>query len=271
MSNVPPPPPPPFGGNVPPAPGGPPPNQGGYSPPSAYTPPPAYAPQQPGYGQYPQAPAGYQPYPQSPGTGRVESAKGLRTATIVAFWTMTAASAFIALAMFSRKSKFDDFVNGDFVTFDELQDADSLVGGAVLLSWLAQLFAVIMVCLWAGKIVRNAQARGVQGLSSGMAVGGWWIPIGWYWLGFQQLSKSVKGLNRSAPSLTGWQISFIIAQVGSGVLYAIRTDVNDSSGDFSGKLSQQGFVSAGSAVLFLVATIFAMKATKEIDTAVSGA
>lgn len=197
--------------------------------------------------------------------------KGLRTATVVAFWTVTAATAFVAFAAFARRSAWDDFIGGSG-SFEDLDNADSLLGGAVLLSWAAELFAVIMVCLWAGKTVRNAQARGVQGLSPGMAVGGWFIPIGWFWLGFAQLRKAVQGLNRSAPSLNAWQTAFIIAQIGGGVIYSVRININDvTTDDLGSKLSRQGYVSAGAAVLFLITTLLATKATKQIGAAVTEA
>ena len=197
---------------------------------------------------------------------------GLRTATIVAFWTVTAATAFVSYAAFARRSTWDDAINGN-AGFDELDSADSLVGAAVLLSWVAQLFAVIMLCLWAGKVVRNAQARGVQGVSPGLAIGGWFIPVGWLWLGFAELRKSVKGLNRSAPALNGWQASFIVAIIGSIVVYFVRVDINDfgSADDVSSALSRQGIVSAAAVVLFVIATLFATKATKQIGAAVTEA
>jgi hypothetical protein len=214
-------------------------------------------------------PAGYQPYGSAP-LGRITPSAGLRKATIVLYWVTTAATLLLAAALFSRKGKWTQFIDGN-ASLQELDDADSFVGGSLLLVWGALLTSAILTCLWAARIANNSKARGATDVSSGLAAGGWFIPIGWMWVGFGQLSKAVKGVRASAPNLVRWQVFFILAIIGSGVIYSIRIDFTDinSVDDVTSTLNTQGVVGLGSAVLFVIASFFATRATKEIDTAVS--
>ncbi len=215
-------------------------------------------------------PQGYVAYGGPGAVGQVQQSSGLRKATVALFWLTTAASGLLALAFFSRKSVVDDFFAGT-KSLSDVDNSDSFVGLSAILQLLLTLAAVIVLCLWARRIAKNAQARGVRDVSSGLACGGWWIPIGWFWVGFGQLKKSVAGLNKTAPNLLRWQVAFIaqgvigsVVRFGSGNL-----DMNGSTSTLTSTLNRQGVIGIVAFVLYAVTAFFAMKAMSEVDTAVS--
>ena len=234
MSSSPPPPPP---SNFPPAPGGPPP--------------------------------GYTPY-VSGATGPLLPSKGLSKAMIVMFWCTTAAAALSGFALYRRKGVWDDLVGGS-ATLSDLDNADSLVGTAIVLQVALALASAIVCCLWSKRVADNAKARGALDIKSGLAAGGWFIPIGWLWVGFNQLKKAVAGVGGRSPSLGRWQALFVLQAV-AGWLISRFGDFNtgDDPAELSDRLRNQGLIGLFGAALYAGATIFAAKAAGEINTAVSG-
>lgn len=246
MSMQPPPPPGPFGNQPPP--------QQQYA-----APPPAYA-----------APPGYVPY-GSPGTqGAVTPSKGLSKAMIILYALTTAAAAFAGFALYNRKGTWDDFVKGTG-SLDDIDSADGMVGGALLLQFVLVLTSAILTCLWAKRIASNAKARGATDVSPGLAAGGWFIPIGWFFVGFNQLRKSVAGVGGRSASLAVWQGLFVAQSV---VMFIINRfggfSVLDDPQEVSDALRNQGLIGLVGAVIYAAATFFAARAAKEIDTAVTG-
>ena len=211
-------------------------------------------------------PPGYTPYGAAASMGAVRPSAGLSKAMVVLYWGVVATGALIAFAFFNRKSAVEDFLNGAASDFDS---ADALLGLAVILQVLLMLSAAIVTCLWAKRIADNAKARGVMNVSPGLAAGGWFIPIGWFFVGFNELRKSVKGVNGSAPSLNIWQGAFI-AQVVVGFFNLNNDDVYLTDSDALDQLGNQGIVGLVAMAVLAVAAFFAMKAAKEINTAVTG-
>lgn len=224
----------------------------------------------PNFAQRPAGPPpGYTPYVAG-ATGQVLPSKGLSKAMIVMFWCTTAAAALAGFALYSRKTKWDDFVNGG-ATLSDLDSADALVGGAIVLQVALSLASAVVCCLWSRRIAENAKARGAMGVSPGLAAGGWFIPIGWLWVGFNQLKKSVSELGGKSPSLGKWQL-FFVGQAIVGWLIS-RFGNFDTAGDaaeLSDTLRNQGMVGIVGAALYAGATIFAAKAAREINSAVTG-
>lgn len=262
MSNLPPPPPSSLPASVPPPP-----------PPVNHPAGPAWA--QPPPSQLPplSMPSGYVAYGQQ-NLGDVQTSGGLRNATVALFWTTTAATGLLAFTLFSRKAKWDEFVDSDrrFADLQLLEDADNLVTLAVVVQATMYIASAILVCLWSRRIVLNARARGVPGLNPGLAAGGWFIPIGFFWVGFDQLRKAVSGMQANAADLRRWQAAFVVMGVSSFVLRRFNADysVGDSAGDVASKLNIQGVIGVVSLALFAIAALFATRATKEVDRAVTG-
>ena len=215
-------------------------------------------------------PPGYTPY-VSGATGSVLPSKGLSKAMIVLFWCTTAAAAFAGFALYSRKGVWDDFANGN-ASFSDLDNSDSLVGTSIVLQIALALASAIVCAVWSNRIANNAKARGALGVRPGLAAGGWFIPIGWLWVGFGQLKKSVTEVGGRSPSLGRWQALFILQAVVGWLIsrFGNFETVGDSS-ELSDRLRNQGLIGLGGAAVYVVTTIFAMKAAREIDTAVSGA
>ncbi len=201
--------------------------------------------------------------------GQLRPSAGLSKAMIILFWCATAASAFVGFALYSRKGAWEDYLTN--FNLDDLDAADGLVGGALLLQIALQLAAAIVTCLWAKRIAENAKARGAAGVSPGLAAGGWFIPIGWFFVGFNELRKSVNGVGGRAASLAIWQGLFIAQSV---VLFIINRfggfSTLDDPQEVSDALRNQGLIGLVGAVIFAVTTFFAAKAAKEINTAVTG-
>ena len=214
-------------------------------------------------------PQGYVAYGGPGAVGQVQQSSGLRKATVALFWLTAAASGLLALAFFSRKSAVDDFFAGT-KSLSDVVDSDNVVRLAASLQGLLTIAAVIVLCLWSRRIAKNAQARGAPGISPGLACGGWWIPIGFYWVGFGQLKKSVVGVNKTSPNLIRWQIAFVVQSV---LGFIVRSAANSldmaNSGSLTSTLNRQGALGLVSFALFAVTAFFAMKAMSEVDTAVS--
>lgn len=245
MSTPPPPPPPsPFGNQPPP--------QQPYG-----APPPAYS-----------APPGYTPYGAPGAQGAVQSSKGLSKAMIILYAAVVAAAALLALAYFKYKGVVNDALTGQ-VTEKDHDSAKSFLGLAVILQYLLMLASAILTALWSKRIVANAKTRGVSGVSTGLAAGGWFIPIGWLFVGFSQLRKAVKGVGGVSKSLALWQGAFIVQTI-AGFLNFNNETVYLGTQKAVDQISRQATVSLITVVILVAATIFAAKSAKEIDAAVTG-
>ncbi len=227
-------------------------------------------PPNPNFAQQPVGPPpGYTPYVAG-ATGQVMPSKGLSKAMVVVFWCTTATAALVGFALYRRKTVWDDVVNGDG-TFADLDGADSLVGGLIVLQLALLLTSAIVCCLWSRRIAENAKARGVLDVKPGLAAGGWFIPLGWFWVGFNQLKKSVAGVGGNSPSLAKWQMFFVGQAIAGWLINRFGNfDTAGDPGELSDRLRNQGLVGLVGVVLYAGATIFAAKAAREINTAVTG-
>jgi hypothetical protein len=239
-----------------------------FPPPSAAPPPPPAAPPPP---PPPGAPAGYVPY------GAIQPlrpTKGLGKAVAVMYKVVAASSMLTAIAVFHRKSVVQDIVDrgGQVTTADVSSDdrARALLIGAAGIGLLLLVAAGIVTAIWANRVAKNAVARGALSVSPGMAAGGWFIPIGSWFLGFRELTRSVEGLGRHTSSIRNWQFAFIITTVFGWLTRNIGGDPG-SLRELADTLSSQFFLSLVAFVLYLVSAILGAKAIREIDDVVSPA
>ncbi len=205
----------------------------------------------------------------------MQSSKGLGNATIALFWLVTLFGFLLAFSLFRRKSVVEDFFsNGSFDDIQKVNDADSLVGAMALLQILVQIAAAIVVCLWSKRIASNAIARGGRDISPGLAAGGWFIPIGWFFVPFNQLRKSVKavGGQGSGSGITGWQIAWVISGVSGFAVFTYRGDIDmaDSETSLSDALSRQATIGIVGAVLTGICAFMAMRGIREANRVVTG-
>jgi hypothetical protein len=205
----------------------------------------------------PPPPSGFQPAP-----AQWQQTTGLRTASIVLFWVVSAAVALFALAAFQRKSVWED----SSTTFSDLEDADSLVAGAFALTSLTTLAAAIVVSIWALRAGRNAQLVGARDVSPGLACGSWYIPIAWLIVPFIQVRRMARARQRSRTPIGWWQGLFIGGWVAMATSRSMVTDTAlDEADDIVDQLQLQGVFAIVSAVLFAGASYFAMSGMRNAD------
>lgn len=259
-STPPPPPPPGWGGAT----GAPPPTYGGPPPPPTAAPPPAYG--SPAYGQIP---SGYVGYGQTGAPVRPPS--GLRTAAIVLFWVQTGLTLLLGLVAYNRGEVAKGFNDGT-KSFSDVQDADNAVGAMALFVVLVAIALIVVLCIWAHHTVRNAKQRDPSlNVSPGMAAGGWFIPIGNFWLPWMHLRRSTQRFGGSLGALGWWQgltiASSVFAFIGRGFG---NFEAADDFDDVVSKAHAQGVFFLLAGLVYIGTTIVAMKAMRQVDAATSG-
>jgi hypothetical protein len=244
-----------------------------FPPPSATPPPPPAAPPAappppPGVGA---APAGYVPYAAAQ---PLRPTRGLGKAVSVMYKVAAASSMLTAIAVFHRKTVVQDIVDrGGQVTAADVSADDrarALLITAVVVSFLLLLAGGIITAIWANRVAKNAVARGALGVNPGMAAGGWFIPIGSWFLGFRELTRSVEGLGRHTTSIRNWQIAFVVTTLFGWLTRNLGGDPGSLS-ELANTLNSQFFLSLLAFVLYLVSAILGAKAIREIDDVVSPA
>jgi len=203
--------------------------------------------------------------------GALAPPSGLRKAAVTLFWVASAAQVVLGLVAYRRGTVADDILKRTKFSKD-LDDANGAVGGALLIYVLVSIAAVIVLAVWSNKTVNNAKRRDPSvNASSGLAAGGWFIPIGNYWVPWQQLRKAAKHFGGNVSSLGLWQGSYI----GAAVLFLIGRvivggDVRLDEDNAVSKLHNQGLFFTLCGLLLLVSAFMAMRAMREIDRATSG-
>lgn len=194
-------------------------------------------------------------------TGFVKASAGRSKAMVILYWCVSAMSVILIIALYHRKDVWETATRQA-----DLDAANGIVAGLALVQVCLVLASAILTCLWAKRIAENAQARGAMNVKPGMAAGGWFIPIGWWWLGFQQLRRSVQGVGGNAPSLGLWQGLFVAQSL---IGFRFQSG-NSGTLTTSSQLNTQLTSAAIGAALYIAATIFAGKTAKQIDDAVTG-
>jgi hypothetical protein len=138
---------------------------------------------------------------------------GLSTALTVLLFLCGVAATATSFALFNRASLLDDLPAHSLT---ELQDADDVVVGVGVS--LIVLFVVtgIVWVIWQHRHAKNARLLGQrEGLGPGWAIGGWFVPIGNFFLPQMQLAQAAKVSDsdsstggRVPPVLVVWWVLF---------------------------------------------------------------
>lgn len=182
------------------------------------------------------------------------------------FWLTTAASAFVTFAAFGRRSRVQELRDGA-VAVDNLRDENALVIIAAFVLTMLVVTSAIAVALWTLRLVSSAQARHVEGLSPGWAVGGWFVPIGFLFLGFRQVARAVAGVGGSTKSAIAWQASFAATTVVMAIAQKTSQDI-ESTPNFDTALApftRESYLSLACTVLFVISATFATVALHRAD------
>ena len=196
---------------------------------------------------------------------------GLGLSIIVLLWVELAAILAQVAASIYEQRVVDDFLNSarwERPAPNSIDRADILVNVTVVFTLLIGLATVILLALWSNRVSHNAQNRGVPGLRPGLAAGGWFIPFAGAVIPFIQLRRAAKPFLGTTTSLTAWQVLIVSAALvsrlgGRAIEHAASASI------LSDALAQRVYFLSVAAVLFAVATMFAMRAIKEIDRRVS--
>ncbi|HRE02152.1 MAG TPA: hypothetical protein PLV68_12690, partial [Ilumatobacteraceae bacterium] len=128
----------------------------------------------------------------------------------------------------------------------------------------------VCVAAWSMRLALSAQARGIEGISTGWAIAGWFVPIGFLFMGFRQVTKVVAGAGGYVGRVYSWQLAFAatavvmtVAQTTSSDIAAVATDAAVSA------LTREAALSTASTVLFAAAALFAGRAITHADAQVS--
>lgn len=190
----------------------------------------------PASGPYPGVAApGYGGYGVLRPMGQFRSLRGVGLAASVLLGLMAVLSVIAGIAFASRVGVVDDLLGGENLSFSEVDDADDTVLGAVGIWVLGALATGIVFIVWQYRHARNAELLGhTNGLGSGWAIGGWFIPCGAFVLPAIQLFQASRASDpahvdpsRQAPGTVGtaqgsslvilWGIAYAAGNLFGGV------------------------------------------------------
>jgi hypothetical protein len=128
------------------------------------------------------------------------------------------------------------------------------------------LAAAIITSLWARRVAENARARGDRLVRPGLATGGWYIPIGWFWVGFNQIKNAMSRAGQSPRLIGRWQTAFVLATVLSSLILR-SSDSGDSLQGLRNACTTGMVASVISLALLAWCTIAARKAMQSTTDA----
>jgi len=197
---------------------------------------------------------------------KLRSTRGRGRVAIVVFWLATLGSGFALYAHYSRRAEWRDFVK-DSASLDDLDRADHLVNVATVVQIALWVLGGITVAIWARRVAKNAVARGAHNVSVGRATIGWFIPVGFLWIGFSSVRAADTQLGGRGKSVGLWQGAFLFANV-AGYLASYRSrslDVAESAADITNTLNRLLISSAVSFVTLALAAFFGMRAIRDVN------
>lgn len=166
-----------------------------------------------------------------------------------------------AYALFSRANLLDDLLSA---SFQELQDADDLAAGTLLLFGMGTIATGVVWIIWQFRHAKNARLLGqTSGLGPGWAIGGWFVPLLGVVLPQLQLFQAAKasdpaGPGRDAvpPVVAVWWALWAVGSVLGGLSgrYTGQNEI-DNFGDISDFQQADRLASFGA--LALAASAFA--------------
>ena len=209
------------------------------------------------------APLGHIEYARN--ASKLRPTRGRGRVAITLFWLTTAAAGFGAFVDYFRRETWRDFVDQQ-ATVRDLDKADELLVAASIARASAWVLGGIVVAMWARRVAKNSIARGARNVSVGRATIGWFIPIGWWWIGFSSVRASVTQLGASGRRVGLWQGAFLFANVAAALAsYRTRSfDVAESVDDVNNTLNRLLLTGVVSFATLVLAAIFATRAI--IDT-----
>jgi hypothetical protein len=209
-------------------------------------------------GGVPSQPVGYG---YAPGAGgRAKPVKGLATAVSVLLAVTAAAALLLALAFFNRASLLDDPFGA---SFEELQDADDAAAAGAGILLLSLLVTGITWIVWQHRHAKNARALGqTDGLGPGWAIGGWFNPIGGWFLPQLQLKQAAEasapsGARKAPPIVVVWWVLWVLASI-AGVMTRSRGEQEITSLDDIESFQSADQLAGAGLFVFIAAAVAAI-------------
>ena len=178
----------------------------------------------------------------------------------------TLGAGFSLYAEYARRAEWQDFMR-DSASLEDLDKADHLVNVALVVRLGPWVLGGIAVAMWARRVAKNALARGAHNVSIGRATIGWFIPIGFLWMGFSSVRAAVTQLGGSGKRIGLWQGAFLFSNVATGLASYRHPSFDDalSTADITSRLNQLTIASAVSFATLVLAAYFATRAIPDAD------
>ena len=197
---------------------------------------------------------------------------GLGTAVLIMYGVVTGVAVLLAGAFFRRWSVVDEiFSKGNQIDSAEqsrIADTDTLVVASSGLVLVSIVVAGIVTAIWAHRVAKNAAARGFHHVNTGMAAGGWFIPVGSWWLGFREVRTSMEATGAPGRTVAHWQRAWVITSLLGIVVRNGQNDFDTGSADaFVSSLQRQWLFGLASALLYGVCLWFAVRAIRAASAA----
>ena len=207
---------------------------------------------------------------------------GLATVATAFLGVMAAVALFGVGAHLNRVGLIERELSKDGVSFDELNEADNLVGAAAVINGLGVLATAAVFITWQHRHAVNADslAGTPAGLGPGWAIGGWFIPCAnWLLPGMQLFGASRAsdpalplrpgaGRGRGSPLVPLWAVMFGLGNALWLAGWATFPDQDDVSvfADFDEYVSDATLADRMVAAGFVVSTAAAILAAVMVRT-----
>jgi len=190
--------------------------------------------------------------------------------TAVLFWLVAATSLAITVTTWLRRSAWSDAVGLGPTSANDLTEHDPPVIIAVFVLTMLVVCTAVAVAAWAMRLGLSAQARGIEGVSVAWAIAGWFVPVGFLFLGFRQVVKVVRGSGASVTGIYVWQAAFAVTAIVMSVAQATSTNLPAiATDDAVSTMTREVALSAASTVLFALSALFGGRAIRHADAAVT--
>jgi hypothetical protein len=106
-------------------------------------------------------------------------------------------------------------------------------------------------------------------VNPGLAAGGWFIPVGWWFVSFGQLRRASAG-GDAGNAIGWWQGLWILGSIAFGVATQLfDDDLDQTASDVSDSLRNQSVGMLVATVVVAGAAVFATRAMRAVDRATS--
>lgn len=212
------------------------------------------------------------PYPVPTGppatTAVLRSPLGLATAVVVLLSLVIAADVFAIAAEAGRYALVGATAVDGLATVDPsaLDTSDVLVGLAAALQLLALVATAVLFIVWFHRVRSNGEVFAPNGFDKGRgwAIGGWFIPIAFYWIPFQiaretwVASCQTTPEGRLRPSGSGPVSYWWAAWIASNLLEMASGAVTDDMSRYAGDVREAAGMTIAVDALDIAAAVLAI-------------